>query len=204
METLMRHQRFHERRPRTTQERRENGKRNKWGRARRSQSNLPNAWDDKPITVQDTWKGKRRKQYREGGRGQQHEIFLPNDDSQKRWWGFWVNTWQLEQWFEDHDIPYRIEKVQRIERSEVKTHTRVYVVTGVERCVYMRKVRPKHGKAETTYETYYAWKNVYGWVTRKLRKPRRTTWSALVGYKVIWWSDKDIGIEYALQSNINN
>jgi len=84
------------RRPRTTQERRENGKRSQFARPKRSSCNLPNAWDDKNIVSQRSWKKRRRSQYRVGGRGQKHSVltcyYLPE-------------FWQLERWMENHDVP---------------------------------------------------------------------------------------------------
>jgi hypothetical protein len=56
------------RKPRTNQERRENGRRGKWNRAKRNAHNLANAWDDKPLSRghwSKSWKlkTKNRKQW---------------------------------------------------------------------------------------------------------------------------------------------
>jgi len=188
--------------PRTTQERRVNGKRSKWGRAKRNQVNLVNHWDDKCPTYQKTWKVKRNHQYR--NRGQQHTTFLPNDGSKS--WRFWVNIWDLEEYFDDHNIPCRIEKVEKIERR-VQTHQKVWRCVGYEPYTYQRIVRPRKNGAKKTltrYETHTSWRGVYDWVTIKLERPRETRWSTLLGYRVTWWSDKDIGIDYILQRHVNN
>jgi hypothetical protein len=56
------------RRPKTTQERRVNGKRTDRReykiRARRNAANLPEAWDDIWATTQRSWKKHRKKQYK--------------------------------------------------------------------------------------------------------------------------------------------
>jgi hypothetical protein len=119
------------RKPHTTQERRENGRKNKWGRAKRNKENLVTAYDDKYPTNQKSWKVRRHKQYREN-RGRQNSIFLPKDKN-----FFWGNMYRLENWFDEHDIPFRIERV--FEKQQV------------------------------------------------------------IGYYLIWWSDKDIGIDYLLK-----
>lgn len=202
MRNKTKNQRFY-RRPRTTQERRVNGKRSKWARGRRNQANLTNTWDDRCSCVQNTWKVKRRQQYREHGRGQQHTIFLPNGGGPS--WRFWVNTWELEEWFNDHDIPFRLEKVHEFE-TRVETHQRVYKSIGWEPYTYVQEIRPRKNGAKKTltrYETKTSWRSVYGWVTVKLARPRETRWATLKGYRLTWWSNKDIGIDYILQGHVN-
>lgn len=189
--------------PRTTQERRTNGKRSKWGRAKRNSRNLVNAWDDHGYCHQKTWKVKRLHQYRDN-RGEEHTLFLPNDGSKS--WCFWVNTWELEQWFDEHDIPCRIEKVEKIERR-TQTHQRVHTLVGYEPYTYVRRIRPRKNGAKkviTRYETVTGWRPVYGWKTKKLEKPRETRWSTLLGYRLTWWSDKNIGIDHVLNAHVNN
>jgi len=190
------------REPRTTQERRANGKRSEWGRGRRNQSNLVDAYSDRPVTIQKTWKVKRRHQYRERSRGQQHTIFLPNGSGPS--WRFWINIWELEQWFNNHDIPCCVEKVEKIE-TRIETHRREYRAIGWESYTYVRPVRPRKKGAKKTltrYETKTSWRNVCGWVKIKLPKPRVSHWSTLIGYNVTWWSGKDIGIERVLQRSV--
>ncbi len=201
MRNKTKNQRFY-RKPRTTQERRVNHKRNKWCRKRRNGNNLTDSYDDRCSCVQKTWKVKRRQQYRECGRGQQHTVFLPNDTGGASW-RFWVNTWNLEEWFNNHDIPCRVEKVQEIE-VRVQTHQRVYKCTGWEPYTYVRRTRTTDGakKSETLYETKTSWRGVYSWVKVRLAKPRETYWSKLTGYRVTWWSDKDIGIDYVIQQHV--
>ena len=46
------------RHPHTTNEKRHNSRHSPWHRAKRSQANLPDAWDDKSIIGQRSWKKK--------------------------------------------------------------------------------------------------------------------------------------------------
>jgi hypothetical protein len=200
MRNKTKNQRFY-RRPRTTQERRANGKRSKWGRARRNQANLVDWHDDRCACVQKTWKVKRRHQYRDRARGQQHTIFLPHCGGAS--WRFWVNTWELAEWFDNHDIPYRLEKVEKIEKR-IETHQRVYKRTGWRPYTTVQAVRPRNNgakKTQTQYVTRTSWEGVYNWVRVKLAKPRIARWSTLVGYNLTWWSDKDIGIDHIIEQS---
>jgi len=186
------------RHPRTTQERRANGKRSKWGRARRSQANLVDTYDDLCACVQKTWKVKRRHQYHEGGRGQQHIIFLPDRDCPN--WRFWVDTWKLKEWFNNHDIPFHLEEVTET-RVRVRTHQRVRKVIGWEPYTRTWANRPYDSgakKIKTHHVSEIEWRAVYGWVTVKLAKPRIRRWSKRMGYNATWWSDKDIGVDHIL------
>ena len=90
------------RRPKTTAERKANCD-CEYVRAKRRPCNIPNSWDDiYPTRVNNnSWKEKRKTQYRPGGRGQEHSICIPEVQ--------WRIYWELEWYFKDHDIPYSIE-----------------------------------------------------------------------------------------------
>lgn len=203
MRNKTKHQRDY-RRPRTTQERRANHKRNQFCRGKRRACHLADAWDDYTTTIQKTWKVKRRHQYHIDGRGQEHKVFLSKNDNAPNWM-FWLNTWQLEEYFSRCGVPFRIEKIEKIE-IRVKTHQRDYRVVKWEPYTYVRVVRPyKNGakKTKTQYVTKNHYHYIYKWVNVKLAKPRVIHWTTLVGYKIIWWSDKDIGINYILKGCVN-
>jgi hypothetical protein len=141
------------------------------------------------------WKDHRKTQYRSNGRGQQHTLTLG-----KEW--RWGRLWDLEEYFKDHGIPYRIRRLYEVEVKTV-THQRVWTHLGTGHWVeYQRKVRPKKSKKKTltTYETVRYWKEDWGWVWKDLPKPRECRYQIDKGYEVTWWSDKDIGIEYILGS----
>lgn len=107
------------RRPKTAQEKRANGRRSGWSRAKRRYPNLPDSYHDLMSECQKTWKVKRLTQYREK-RGQQHTIFLPHNG---RWrWLFWASTWGIQRWFDDHDVPCQIKKVERREYTSRNTY----------------------------------------------------------------------------------
>jgi hypothetical protein len=102
------------RHPRTTQERRATGKRNKWGRAKRNFVNLPNAWDDFWVKRQRSWKKKRKTQYNPEGRGQKYTIYIEAVD--RAWNRHNRRAVQLlREFFERFDIAYDIKDDFEIE-----------------------------------------------------------------------------------------
>jgi hypothetical protein len=73
-------------------------------RAKRYGHNLPNTYDDIPVSIdRKCWKSKREKQYRIGKRGQKREVFL--DIS--------VHEWYITEYLEEQDIPYRIVDIKK-------------------------------------------------------------------------------------------
>lgn len=102
--------------PKTTQERKWNyahGK--KYVRAKRYGHNLPSTYDDIAITKEKCWKSKRKNQYRTGKRGKKHVVILP----------VWVMEYYITSYFDDHDIPYKVEDLR-----ESKMRKDCYVRTG--------------------------------------------------------------------------
>lgn len=86
--------------PKTTQEKRIYADHKEYVRGKRSKRALPGTWDDIRTTdwrMRKSWKVKREKQYRVGGRGKRHEIYVES----------FVREWELIQFFDKHDIPYR-------------------------------------------------------------------------------------------------
>jgi hypothetical protein len=41
---------------------------------------------------------------------------------------------------------------------------------------------------------------VYGYITAPYDEPRKHTYRHTLGWRLVWWSDKDIGIDYILRS----
>ncbi len=173
------------RHPRTTQERRENHKHNKWCRRRRNKANLTNAYDDIKENIQKSWKVKRRHQYREQGRGRQHELFLPANNIPN--WAFWLSMYDVKQYFNNHDIPFRVKR-----RCEV-----TYKITRYRWNSRFSGYKTHYDEDGNSYD-YPVFKDV----CIKLEKPIIRKYSTLLGYEVTWWSNKDIGIEHILQSSI--
>lgn len=176
--------------PRTTQERRANGRRTDnipFVRAKRNAANLINAWDDRPHCVQKTWKEKRLTKYRVGKRGQKHELFFPSNE-----YGCWALTWTLEEYFEDHDIPFNIETIREVchRQREIKRWVVKYRVPDYGWWYPHLQLRPGRKPVQR------GWKDVGEWVGTGKYEPY--SFSIITGYNVVWWSDKDIGIEHIL------
>lgn len=181
------------RHPRTRSEKRANQD-YKYVRGRRSPHNLVDTYDDIFSCVQKTWKVKRTHQYHCDGRGERHEIILDDKIS-------WATRWDLKEYCEDHDIPYKIEHIYephfytRIIRTErkpwytVKTYINIY-----------RWIKQENGKWEKTWvmSRHSGYRTFYHDVP--LLIPKVVTYKSRrhVGTKFIWWYDKDIGIERIL------
>ena len=164
------------RHPRTTAERRAN--QDGWCRARRNSNNLPNTWDDRPTTITKSWKDRRKKQYYIGGRGKRHEIFL---DSK-------YYEWNLENYFKDHNIPYKIEEIKR-------GYTKIWYQTEESIFLTYKERKYKYTKRNGKVIEYFYTVPVYETVKLDPPIPHIRHYSKVVGYKVTWWSNKDIGID---------
>jgi hypothetical protein len=180
------------RRIRTTQERRSSfACEAQYVRPARNFRNLPNAWDDKRVHGDTSWKGIRKKQYRANGRGKQHEIVI---EKCKRWY----TTYRLREYFDNHDIPYRIEDIKE---QYTYTHYPTKAVEASRRPNYQLKyswVTNKDGTRtlQAVQGRQIGWKIDYVLVPTGEVKILKA--SSTVGYKIVWWSDKDIGMEYIL------
>lgn len=169
------------RHPRTTQEAKANQE--GWERAKRRPRNLPSNYDDMYPTHEKTWKNKRKTQYRPGGRGKKHSIEVDLD---------WTYEWDLSCYFIEHDIPYRIESVCESRTKKFKKWKRVSKGTYP---VYRRQFWRQDGKLMWVDKISY-WTEKYEWVHDGWEwKPVVD----IVAYRVTWWSDKDIGIDYILK-----
>ena len=181
------------RNPRSTYERRANSdpEVQEYVRGKRMPMNLPDTWDDKPTTTTKCWKDKRKTQYYPDGRGKKYEIVLKDE---KRW----GPIWRLEEYFREHDIPYRIENIEKnyrfkrvIRTKRVLDHTIPY---------YYWKYEYVDGKFIYTRQHQIGYREIFKEIP--LDKPivRWYNGTRLVGHRVIWWYDKDIGIDRIIQS----
>jgi hypothetical protein len=177
MKNKTKHQKFY-RCPRTTQERRINGKRSEYGRAKRNQSNLVNAYYDKPTCVQKTWKVKRKHQYRVDGRGKKYQITINPKGL--------LSDWLLKQWFDEHDIPCRLIPIYKLLRSKPHKQRIKYVERYIEKYIT---------HYDGTVEHYQH--PVHGY---KYIQPREYVYRHLIGYQLTWWCHKDIDIDNLLRS----
>lgn len=150
--------------------------------ARPGRRKLPSSWDDISVHHDKCWKGKRKKQHRDEPRGEEHTFELESDVSYSK-------LWRLEEYFRNHNIPYKIEK-HRV--------TDCYTYEITERVFDKWIVNP--------YRFYVGGKKVVGPAlisTYKLVKTGRfktCKCSKIVGYTVHWWANKDIGVKYILDS----
>jgi hypothetical protein len=154
-------------------------------RGKRLPHNLPDAYDHYFVHKQKCWKKKRKKQYRVGSRGE-HYIFETKS---------WRDVWELEHYFEDNDIPFRVDEItevrqgvryiteKRVEGKPTKKYHRIWV----------------DGKYILDKSHQIGWKRNFSWVP--LDKPIEIvyTYNRTVGYEVHYWTDKDIGIEFILK-----
>jgi hypothetical protein len=150
-----------------------------WSRAKRNHKNLPSDWDDCRIAHTNSWKDKRKTQYYPDGRGKQHEVVIEDK----------YHDWQIQQYFKDNNIPYCMEPI---------TKTTPHIWYQHEKKAYIRHKEVQYVGLKTTYYYYLP-----QYKTIKLDPPIRhvTYWVKTIGYRITWWSNKDIGIEYILKSN---
>jgi hypothetical protein len=133
--------------PKTTQERRMSYAHGEFVRAKRRASNLPNTYDDINIDYQKSWKKKRAKQYRIGKRGKRQEFYFD----------YYVRTWYIEEYLEEHDIPYILEDIKetrqyiRYDGVECK-----WSVTTKYRLVYWTDKDIEFPK-DAFRKVYYSW-----------------------------------------------
>lgn len=100
----------------------------------------------------------------------------------------WFISYKLEEYFKQHNIPYksirigkRIKKIyrERIYKPEYTTHRIVHYDGTVEEYRSKDKI-------------FYYTKHEYQDATYNYKK--------LIGYRIIWWYNKDIGIEKLIKS----
>jgi hypothetical protein len=150
-------------------------------------------WDDY-FRETKNWKDHRKKQYRDRPRGEQHEMLFDEK--------FWRKRWKLECYLKDHNIPYRIEELRETHTYERTIRTRrvkdrqVPVFTTVWRWAE-RPDGTKFIVRERGHQTGFRWE----YRDEPLDKPytKKYKGSTTTGYRLTWWSDKDIGIEYILR-----
>ena len=171
------------RHPRTRAEARANQE--GWERPRRRPRNLPNSYDDRyPQADRKSWKAKRKTQYHPGGRGKEHSITVDAD---------FTYEWDLTVYFKEHGIPYRIECVSESRMRKFKKWKRVK--TGWRHPIYHTRYTKKDGIPQIVrivlrYEDEWTWEQD-GWEWKPV--------TDVVAYKIIWWYDKDIGIDHILK-----
>jgi len=164
---------------------REDGVREQWGR--RNMHDL-DPWNlERPHAMQKSWKMYRKKQYNPDGRGQKHILRVSCDDLT------WLQRWNWDTYCIDHNIPHTMRVLSHLEkRTQYKEG--IWCILEWEVCDRIRRV-------DGLYTIVKEPKPVYGYKYETLPEPRHYTVSVTDGYELIWWSDKDIGMEYILSAS---
>jgi hypothetical protein len=178
------------RHPKTTQERRANGKRSKWARGRRSAANLPEAWDDINLSRRGRgWKNKRRTQYICGGRGTKYVLYIPAEDG-RRWITYYKTVRLVREFCEQQEISLNIkDDIEVTIYEKTQTHVGMIVDTvpvfreggdGIKRIWYYRSV----------------------WEQIPLEQPVviKHRYATVKGYELTFWTSKYGGLSYFLRS----
>lgn len=148
-------------------------------RAKRRSQTLPDSWNDKYVGSRKCWKDRRKTQYRDTPRGAKHSLVLDGKS--------WRESYEMEEYFKIHDIPYRIQRLTKLEEYTVVIKSKT---ERVMTCSY--PFVDSKGIARVGY--------IYRYLEVPLEKPIvKTKYKKIdLGYEIIWWSDKDIGVDYIL------
>ena len=161
--------------PKTLQEAKANCD-SEFARAKRRPVNLPTLYDDIDIAVnrEKGWKHRRKTQYHFGKRGQRHELVVDSC----------VYEWDFKDYCEKHRIPYKIETIRETYTYSLEVRKMVY---------------RKGNRHYLDYRTgKWIWGLAYGydWVGSGEYKDYKG--SQTIGYKLVWWYDKDICVDRIL------
>lgn len=170
----------------------EDGMRIKWGRARRNSSVLDPWNNEKQPITQKSWKCKRQNQYNVGKRGKNHTLYIA-----EHIWNRWSTVWKFECYCKDHNIPYL---VKTLAHNEVHwQYQRTWQFIGYETSKQLKRIVTGEYKKKAEWVWIPYQKPVYDWVYDYNAPLIKRTYSVYDGTELIWWSDKDIGIEYILK-----
>ena len=177
------------RRMRTYQERRanclykEDGQRVKWGRACRNNKALdPWSLEDQHH-YEKSWKKRRKTQYWSNARKQtEHFLFIPYYYPGNGY----GDIWQLEGYFKDHNIPYRLKCVYN-------SYTRSYrpFKWVCQPSTKIPNISPVDGR-QRGFIDKGAHIKVYSDEVKTYKVKDH------LGWNLTWWSNKNIGIEKML------
>lgn len=173
----------------TTQEKRAN-QNCIYVRAKRRSNNLPSQWDDIYTATSRTWKSTRHTQYRQKKRGCRHEYLLQTDEYHRFIYAF-------QEYCKRYDIPHNI-----IPIKERYLYTWYQTTKQVKWYQYTRYHQKWNHKTKTFYSDY---SHPIGkrWIYRTVQLDTPIRHSKyryrITAYRIIWWSDKDIGFHRLLQ-----
>lgn len=141
-----------------------------------------------------SWKRTRCTQYRPGKRGKKH-VYLITDKRTHH--GFWYNSYIFTKYCKAHDIPCEVRELRHNEsRWEYK---RTWQFIGYETSKQLKRIVTGEYKKKAEWVWIPYQKPVYDWVYDYDAPLVKKTWTVSDGTELIWWSDKDIGIEYILK-----
>lgn len=188
------------RKPKSTQERRVacSEEHKPYIRGKRSFCNLPNAWNDRPKSQINpkSWKKLTKSKYQSQveKRGKQKSIYLPEDKDFRIHWQFSarMKVYNFKEYCKKHSIPCKV--VER-KKSRVSYYDeRIFVPNGKMKHYYSEP-RYKDGILIAPRRITYSYQDG-DWVFTGKKKAHK--YKEIVGYNLIWWSDKNIGIDRIL------
>ena len=153
-----------------------------------------NFWGDSRYRETNSWKDNRKAQYRTGGRGKRNELELTDN--------CWRKEWNLEKYFKANDIPFCIEQIKESRQGEYVIYAeRVKTYQVPKYCYTWEFITQSDGKKKfgrvVKHQIGFEWR----FIEVPLDKPKVIHYnrSVSIGSRVIWWSDKDIGIDHILK-----
>jgi len=157
-----------------------------------------NYWGDSRYRETNSWKDNRKTQYHEDGRGQRHELELTQNSN----FDSWRQEWNLEKYFKANDIPFCIEQIKESRQGEYVIYTKREKTYQIPKyCYTWEFITQPDGKEKFgrvgKHQIGFEWR----FVEVPLDKPKVIQYnrSVSIGSRVIWWSDKDIGIDHILK-----
>ena len=159
-----------------------------YSRARRLGRLKEVLWLDNRYHETNSWKDSRKTQHREESRGERHERYLDEKSATRH------DEWHLSKYLRDNNIPFRL--VPKYKTVVLKSIIRTKRVKDRQVPVYTWHFSNEH-KFEISHQIGFKWE----YIDVPLDKPyvKRYKQTTLIGHTLIWWSDKDIGIDYILR-----
>ena len=158
----------------------EDGERIQWGRGKRRPQMLdPWGYLEKGTRQQKGWKFKRQNQYNINRRGKRHEIIIGSRHH--------IEEWNFKEYCCDHNIPHSIEPIYEVREFTQEIHKLIVI-----------RLEPRYTYGDKPHQV--GWKEITKWVRTGEFKTFEQNY--LIGNRLIWWSDKDIGIDYILNERV--
>lgn len=158
-------------------------------RGKRSKKSLQN------IFSHENYRKSPRKRKKRELRGKKHEKFIETAPQSGYRYSCGYITWFLKQELDALKIRHKIERVYRNEYYEVPVYEDVCI--GQVWSIVGHKYEKNHETKKSEMKYVWGYKPKYERVkTDKTKKVKRRI---ELGFRLIWWSDKDIGLDYILR-----